>query len=82
MRGHKITLDEHKKIGAFLKILDKKLEEDFKLSGYDAREERYKSHEWKSLKFLFKFRREMEEIMTKDYPGYLPAGTYFGELAS
>jgi len=77
MKETKITLEEHKKLGAILKILNKKLKDNFKLSKYRTKEQGRKSHEWKALNLLSKFKSELEEIMIKDYPKYLDTGIYY-----
>lgn len=64
----KITIEEHKKLGRILKDLDKKLSDNLKESHYKTKYKAQKSHEWKAIKLLSKFKSEMEEIFVKDYP--------------
>ncbi len=80
MKEIKITLEEHKKLGAILKVLDKKLIDGFKLSKYKTKAEGRKSHEWKAMKHLSQLKSEMEEIMAKDYPQYFTTNIYYGDI--
>lgn len=62
----KITLEEHKQLGKFLRIAQDKLcEESVKIT---PKAKARKSHENKAYELIGKLKDHLEEIMFKDYP--------------